>query len=257
MRGRRKGLSALPRIVRHPELRRGELLDCAQALFLARGYDHASLNDVIAAAGISKGAFYHYFASKEALLEALADRFVRQALADVQDILDDPGLDALTRLNAFLAKSRRKKIEDAARQWAIFETLFRPDNLVLFHRISAAANALFTPVLTKIVQQGVKEGQFQTFDPEGVAEMLLQLGAATRGIIAKAIAIGSESEINKAIRALERRIKLYGIALDRILGLSDGSLRLTEPGYIKTVMLARSEAAKRRPAIRRAARAKG
>jgi AcrR family transcriptional regulator len=246
----------MPRIIRHPELRRGELLDCAQALFLSRGYDNASLNDVIAAAGISKGAFYHYFPSKEALLEALADRLARQALADVQDILDDPDLDALTRLNAFLAKSRRKKMEDAARQWAIFETLFRPENLVLFHRINAAASVLFTPVLTKIVKEGVKEGRFHTFDPEGVAEMLLQLGSATRGIIAKAIATGSENEINKAIRALERRIKLYGIALDRILGLSDGSLRLTEPGYIKAVMRARVEATKRRPATRRAARAK-
>ena len=63
----------MPRVIKHPELRRSEILDCAQSLFLARGYDCASLNDVIAAVGLSKGAFYHYFASKEALLEALAD----------------------------------------------------------------------------------------------------------------------------------------------------------------------------------------
>ncbi len=54
----------MPRIVKHPEVRRAEILDCAQALFLARGYDQASLNDVIAEAGLSKGAFYHYFASR-------------------------------------------------------------------------------------------------------------------------------------------------------------------------------------------------
>jgi AcrR family transcriptional regulator len=246
----------MPRIIRHPELRRGELLDCAQALFLARGYDNASLNDVIAEAGVSKGAFYHYFASKEALLEALAERLARQALADVQDILDDPKLDALTRLNAFMAGSRRKKIEDAARQWALFETLFRPENLVLFHRINAAASALFTPVLAKIVKEGVKQGQFRTFDAEGVAEMLLQLGSATRGIIARAIAVGSDAEINQAIRMLERRIKLYGIALDRIVGLADRSLRLTEPGYIRAVMMARVRAAPRR-AAKRSARARG
>jgi AcrR family transcriptional regulator len=232
----------MPRIVRHPELRRGELLDCAQALFLSRGYDNASLNDVIAEAGVSKGAFYHYFSSKEALLESLADRLARQALADVQGILDDPDLDALSRLNAVMARSRRRKIEDAARQWALFETLFRPENLILYHRINAAASALFTPVLTRIVKEGVRDGQFATFDPEGVAEMLLQLGAATHGIIARAIAADSEAEMNKAIRMLDRRIKLYEIALDRILGLSDRSLRLTEPGYIKAVMMARFEA---------------
>ncbi|RVC21179.1 TetR/AcrR family transcriptional regulator, partial [Mesorhizobium sp. M7A.F.Ca.AU.002.02.1.1] len=81
----------MPRVIKHPELRREELLDHAQTLFLTQGYDKASLNDVIASAGISKGAFYHYFPSKEALLEALADRFAKQALAGVQDILHDPG----------------------------------------------------------------------------------------------------------------------------------------------------------------------
>ena len=231
----------MPRIIKHPELRRGELLDCAQALFLARGYDNASLNDVIAEAGISKGAFYHYFPSKEALLEALAERFARRALAQVQDVLDDRSLDALGRLNTFLARSRQNKLETAATAWRLFEILFRPENVVLFHRINVAAGALFTPLLTTIVAQGVEEGAFDTFDPEGVADLMLQLGAATHGIVAQAIAASSDDRMNEAIRALERRIKLYEVALDRILGLPDGSVRLTEPGYARTVMTARRQ----------------
>jgi AcrR family transcriptional regulator len=229
----------MPRVVKHPELRRNEILDCAQALFLARGYDNASLNDVIAEAGVSKGAFYHYFASKEALLEALAARMAREALAQVQEVLDKPGLDALARLNAFMAWSRQNKIGNAATNWALFEVLFRPENVILFHRINEAAWALFAPVLTKIVAQGVKDGTFDTFDPEGVADMLLQLGAATHGLVARALAAGSPVEMNKAIRALEKRIKLYEVALDRILGLPDGSVRLAAPGYVRTVMTAR------------------
>ena len=72
--------AAKPRIVKPPGQRREELLDCAQALFLARGYDNTTINDVIARAGVSKGAFYHYFTSKEAMLEALAERFARRSL---------------------------------------------------------------------------------------------------------------------------------------------------------------------------------
>jgi hypothetical protein len=95
------------------------------------------------------------------------------------------------------------------------------------------------PVLTKIVAQGVKEGTFDTIDPEGVADMLLLLSAATRSIVARAIAVGSTNEMNKAIRALERRIKLYEVAIDRILGLPDRCVRLAELGYVRTVMTAR------------------
>ena len=229
----------MPRIVKHPEVRREELLDHAQALFLTQGYDRASLNDVIATAGISKGAFYHYFPSKEALLEALAERFARQALAGVQEIVDDPDLDPLGRLNALLATSRQAKIETAPQAWALFETLFRPENLVLFHRINLAAGKSFSPVLVEIIRQGVKDGAFRTFDPEGVADIVMQFGLATYDVTAKALAGGSDADMEIAIEALERRVRLYEIALDRILGLPDGSIRIGEPGFVRAVMTAR------------------
>ena len=239
----------MPRVIKHPELRREELLDQAQALFLAHGYDRASLNDVIAAAGVSKGAFYHYFASKEALLEALAERFARQALAGVQDVLDDPRLDPLNRLNGLLAKSRQAKIETASEAWALFETMFRPENLVLFHRINLAAGASFSPLLVKIIRQGVEDGTFRTFDPEGVADMVMQFGMATHGVVAKAIASGSDADMEVAIEALEKRVRLYEVALDRILGLPDGSIRISEPGYVRAVMTARRRTVEQAPAV--------
>jgi AcrR family transcriptional regulator len=229
----------MPRVVKHPEVRREELLNCAQALFLERGYDNASLNEVIAVAGVSKGAFYHYFSSKETLLEALAERFAQQALARIQDVLDDPGLNALERLNVFLARGRQNKIENAATAWALFESLFRQENLVLFHRINTAMGAVFSPILTEIIRQGVSDGVFKTFDPGGVADMILQLGTATHGIVARALAAGNEDQMTEAIHALERRVSLYEITLSRILELPDGSVRLTEPGYVRTVMMAR------------------
>ncbi|WP_296742294.1 TetR/AcrR family transcriptional regulator [Mesorhizobium sp.] len=232
----------MPRIIKHPELRREELLDHAQALFLTHGYDKASLNDVIAAAGFSKGAFYHYFPSKEALLEALAERFARQALAGVQTVLDDPDLDPLARLNALLAQTRQAKIETASQAWALFETLFRPENLVLFHRINLAASASFSPLLVGIIRQGVADGTFRTFDPEGVADIVMQFGMATHDVVARAIAGGSDADMDIAIEALEKRVRLYEIALDRILDLPDGSIRIGEPGYIRAVMTARAKA---------------
>jgi len=125
----------------------------------------------------------------------------------------------------------------------------------MFHRINAAAGALLAPVLARIVTQGVKEGTFDTFDPEGVADMMLQLGASTHGIVARAVAAASPEQISKAIRALERRIRLYELALDRILGLPDGSVRLAEPGYVRMIRTARRAAPGRRPV--RAPRAKG
>ena len=55
--------------------RRNEILDAARTLVYTKGYEQMSIQDILDALKISKGAFYHYFDSKPALLEAL-DRSV-------------------------------------------------------------------------------------------------------------------------------------------------------------------------------------
>jgi AcrR family transcriptional regulator len=231
--------SSATRVVKKPAQRRGELLDCAQTLFLAHGYDDTTVNDVIARAAVSKGAFYHYFTSKEALLEAIAARFATRSVEQLGDILEDPALDALTRLNAFLARSRQLRREAAPLIRPLFAAIFRPENIVLYHRISAASMALMTPLLARIIAQGVAEGIFRTPDPVGTAEMVLQLGAAAYGVIARALAATSAHEIEEAADTLENLLKLHGVAIDRILCLPEGSVRLVDEGFVRAMMMPR------------------
>jgi AcrR family transcriptional regulator len=232
----KKKLFRMPRVIKHPDVRRSELLDQAFALFLSRGYDNASLNDVIAEAGISKGAFYHYFPSKEALLAALADRFARQTLAELEGVLNVPGLDPVTRLNAFLAKALRAKTDLAPAAWAVFGALFRPENRLLYQRIVIAWEALFRPVLTQMITEGVKAKVFRTFDPEGVADMIQQLASSTYPFVARAIGAVTDMEREEVLQAFHRRLRLHGIALDRILGLPDGTLRIPTLNQVRKLM---------------------
>jgi len=229
----------ITRVVKHPELRKNELLDCAQQLFFSRGYENTTVNDVIDKAGVSKGAFYHYFDAKEELLEALAARFVRDSVAQVADILEDPALGALGRLNAFLARFRRIRIEAMPNMRAAFDSLFQPENIVLFHRINTATIEMLTPVLTRIVAEGVEEGVFDTIDPLGAAEMLLQLGPASHDVVARAFQATTKQEKKNAIDALEKRLRLFSIVVNRILGLREGSVQIAEPGYARAIVMTR------------------
>ena len=61
--------AGMPRIIKPAAVRREEILDCALDLFARQGYDATSVNQLIECAGISKGAFYHHFSSKEDVLE--------------------------------------------------------------------------------------------------------------------------------------------------------------------------------------------
>jgi AcrR family transcriptional regulator len=226
----------MPRVIKHPDLRRSEILNQALALFLSRGYDNVSLNDIIADAGISKGVFYHYFLSKEALLAALADRFAHQTLAQLHDVLNDGKMNPLERLNAFLARGTRIKTELAPGAWAVFGALFRPENQGLYQRVVAASEVLFRPILTGIIDQGVKEYLFETADPEGVADLLQQLASNTYPFVTRFVEAGTEQEKQETLKALHRRLRLNGVAIDRLLGLPDGSLYVPSLPAVKKLM---------------------
>jgi len=215
----------VPRVVKHPDIRRAELLDRAAALFVQRGYENVSLNDLIADAGVSKGAFYHWFPSKDALVAALAERSARGAFAAVEDALAGCDGDALDRLNAVLRAGFDINLTmSGPEQLAAMVSLLRPDNAHLYGRILSVEQALYRPLLTRLISEGVTAGVFDTFDPEGVADMIYGLAARTNSNIVDVLDAASESARDRAIDALTTRFRLHGLAVDRILGLADGSV---------------------------------
>lgn len=226
----------MPRVIKHPEIRRQELLDIAARLFAERGYDGTTIDDVIRQAGLSKGAFYYYYPSKEALLEGLATQAAARALEALQPVMHALGLGAVDRLNAFLRQGRQT--HDAAAALAIFESIFRPDNVVLYHRMHAAVTAVMLPPLTEIVAQGVAEGSMRSNDPGTTAELVLMLGAMTHDVVGRLLRARPE-DWAAAIVAFERRLVEQGIAVDRILGLPDGTVAFVEPGFAEAMFASR------------------
>jgi AcrR family transcriptional regulator len=218
----------MARIVKEREVRRGELLDSAQALFLERGYEHTSINDVIQHAGVSKGGFYHHFKAKEELLEALATRLAHESIERFKDVLEKPGLDGLARLNAFFARGRKIKAQDATSLAATFHPLLNPENALLYLRIYAAMVSALAPVLATIIEQGKKERTFKVTDPLAVAEIILEISSANRNLLAALANASGKVAVRAARAALEERLRFQGIAVDRILGLRDGSVELLD-----------------------------
>lgn len=226
----------MPRVIKHPDIRRQELLDIAARSFAERGYDSTTVDDVIRQAGLSKGAFYYYFPSKEALLEGLATAAATRALEALQPVMNASGLGAVDRLNAFLRQGRQT--HDAAATLAVFESIFRPDNVVLYHRMHAAVMAVMLPPLTEILAQGVAEGSIRSNDPRTTAELVLMLGTMTHDVVGRLLGAGPE-EWAAAIAAFEHRLIEQGIAVDRILGLPDGTVAFVEPGFAEAMFASR------------------
>lgn len=73
-----------------PDARTTEILDSIKAVFAARGFDGASMQDLARAAGMSAGNFYRYFPSKLAIIAALIERDMSEIDADFQKIMAAP-----------------------------------------------------------------------------------------------------------------------------------------------------------------------
>ncbi|MEU1520088.1 TetR/AcrR family transcriptional regulator [Streptomyces sp. NPDC005811] len=77
------------------------ILDTAQRIMAHKGYSAVGINEVLAEAGVPKGSFYHYFASKDAFGEAILRSYFADYLTDMDRVLADSGQSAAERLMAY------------------------------------------------------------------------------------------------------------------------------------------------------------
>ena len=227
----------MPRVIKHPDIRRAELLDRASALFVQRGYDNVSLNDLIADVGVSKGAFYHWFPSKDELITALAERSAREQITALEAALAQSQGTALDRLNALLRAGFDVKMRmGAPEQLAAMVSLLRPENAHLYGRIITASEDLARPLLARVIADGVAEGVLHTFDADGVADMILGLSARVNANVVQIFDATDRSARDHAIDVLTGRLKLHGLAVDRILGLPDGSVTVLNRAQVEIMV---------------------
>ena len=227
-----------PRVIKAPAVRRAELIDCAQRLFLEKGYERTTINDVIAAAQLSKGAFYHHFRAKEDLLEAIAARSAQQALDYAEAVQADSALSALQRLNSLLAMTREWKAENLPQLRAMFTVLMRPENAMLYHRIVGAVFAAMAPTLAQIIADGEREGVFDAADAGLAAEAILWLGEGRRLLVVQAMGVAERGDVDGATAMIVRRLRAEEALADRVLGLPEGSIEVMgSEAYIRSLIV--------------------
>ncbi|MEW9551964.1 TetR/AcrR family transcriptional regulator [Nonomuraea sp. NPDC050783] len=142
---------------RSSEQRRGDLLDAAERLVLAKGVEPLRIDDVVAGAGVAKGTFYLHFASKDDLIAALRDRYVERFVTRQRQAADAETGPA--RVEAWLLAGIAEYLSDAR----LHDVLFR-------HAPAAQAEPGPNPAVTALRQLLEKETSLP--DPGATAVLL-------------------------------------------------------------------------------------
>lgn len=207
--------------------RRKQILDVAQRLIMeTKGYESMAIQDLLDELGISKGAFYHYFDSKAALLEALIDRLTEEAMPIFTQLVQAHELSALDKLQQFFELAGRWKTARKNYLMALLRLWYADDNALLRVKLRAAYPQRVGPMLTELIHQAVREGALSTPHPERAGAVVLSLIYELGDYFAQVLLHPSLEGGN--LEEIEGMTAAYTDAIEHVLGAPAGSLTLVD-----------------------------
>ena len=153
---------------KHPEETVNRIVDVASRLFLEKGYNQTSIQDIVDHLGsLSKGAIYHHFKSKEEIWIAVADRMTADSEQLFEHILSRRDLNGLEKLKAIFRDSLFRPSQDNL--LSIAPTTSNPQLL-----LSILQNAVTAPrYLLPILEEGIRDGSIHAEYPAELAQLIL------------------------------------------------------------------------------------
>ncbi len=207
--------------------------DAAARLVQARGYERMTIQDLLDAVQLSKGAFYHYFDSKDALLAGLVEHLAEVGLQQLTQVIGATDQSATDKLQRLFQELVRRKREHKGFQIALFRVWYSDGNIVVRQRMESLMRVRMRGVLSNIIRQGGEEGVFETRHPDMTGRMVVALLQDINDIfIEQWHAAGGSVDR----RHVEQTVEAYNDAVERILGVTAGSLPLLDPAQVWAVV---------------------
>ncbi len=156
---------------KHPEETIQRILDVSSQLFMERGYEQTSIQDIIdRLGGLSKGAIYHHFKSKEDILVTILDRMTNASNKMLDEIRDRTDLTGKEKLKTIFKSSLSRPVQDD-----IFKIApdFGKNHKLLFLLIDDTINMVAPNYILPIIEQGIADGTIKTDYPQQLAELII------------------------------------------------------------------------------------
>lgn len=198
------------RVVKEAEIRRNEILDVAEELFGQKGFDGTSTKDILEKVGIARGTLYYHFQSKEAIMDALIDRYGDRILHAAREVAVDKSIPVNERIIGVVMALNVKG--DSGEE--IKEHIHKPQNALMHQKIQKVIINNVPGILTGIIREGIEQGLFDTPFPYECMEM----------VVAYMNTVFDDDMVEMTNEDRVSRIHAFVFNLERLLGTESGSL---------------------------------
>ena len=155
---------------KYPEETVNRILDVAGHLFMEKGYEHTSIQDIIDnLGGLSKGAIYHHFKSKEEILDAVTDRIMEESNRKLAGTLERRDLNGIEKLRTLFKSSLCRSVQDEI--FKVAPSFYNNPRLLaslLYETIELTAPEFIQP----IIEEGIADGSIAAEHPKQLAELI-------------------------------------------------------------------------------------
>ena len=206
------------------DLKRAAILDAAEKLFFEKGYDRTSVQDLLDALGMSKGGFYHYFDSKEAVLRAVSERRAEGRFERLSAELYAAHRGPIDRLNMLLGMANLFENEDARFAALMLRLCYVEGDASLRDHQRRILLERLASYVSDVIDEGARDGSFHTRHPGEVGRLLLLLALDVDEEAGRMLA-RSPGSPDVAIDMLEL-LNAWREAAEKLVGAPYGSIRL-------------------------------
>ncbi len=216
--------------------RKDEFLLAALELFYTKGYEKTTIRDIIGELGVSSGAFYHYFQSKEDVIIALAQYYAATAAKIIAEISERSDLSVVEKMNNIFESINEYKIRERFSHSKFKASLESEVNLRLRHKIVYYMKQDVLELYQALIDKGYEEGSLgDPVDSRAMAEFFLDTILAlnyTVHKLEKGLERGEEKVNHQEIfDILSDKVLFYETILERAFQLPKGSFDLQTPYF--------------------------
>lgn len=189
---------------KHPEVTVEKILDVAQQLFLEKGYDNTTIQDIVdKLGGLTKGAVYHHFKSKEDIICALSDKL----FSDCNPFIEVKKREDLNGLQKMREVMRLNQSNTNGTEINL-QVLPLLKNPRIFTELIEANRRDLSPRWLELIEEGIADGSIQTEYAKEIAELIPLLGDVW---LYPAVYPATESEIFHKFCFLKEMLEKMGV----------------------------------------------
>ena len=217
--------------------RKQEFLHVALQLFYEKGYENTTINDIIEHMDVSKGAFYHYFESKEDVIVTLAKVYTDRAVRIIKKIIARPDLSVIGKLNEVFCSMNEYKYRERDLRFKFRGAIKSEANLKLQHKIINYVKQDAIGLFEELIDRGAAEGVIgDPVNPRELADFFLNtmfsLNIEVNEMENELYNNENKLDYQGLLGRLDEKVRFYEMILERIFQQKEGAFDL-RTAYVK------------------------